>query len=113
MVYQDFKKPKPAFFAAKTFAEQLRGFRFLRRIPLPNTRDYVLVFERQGEERLAAWTSSAKKSFVVLKEIKGEFLETNYLGDKTQKRISGASGLALTLESSPKYFIPRSLTSGI
>ena len=51
--------PKPAYLAAKTLTSTLAGFRFEKRLDLQNPEDYALVFRKQGQHRIAVWTTSA------------------------------------------------------
>jgi hypothetical protein len=50
-------QPKPAYVALQTLTRALAGCRIVRRVDLPNDRDYVLLLTNAaGEENLAAWT---------------------------------------------------------
>ena len=49
--------PKPAYLAIKTLTRELMGYRILRRLALPNDKDYALLCEdKAGYQKLAAWT---------------------------------------------------------
>jgi len=52
-VYQ----PKPAYLAAKTLNSFLNGYRFEKRLAVGSNEDYVLVFAREADRRIAAWTT--------------------------------------------------------
>ena len=52
-VYQ----PKPAYLAAKTLNSFLNGYRFEKRLAVGSNDDYVLVFAREADRRIAAWTT--------------------------------------------------------
>ncbi len=54
-VYNDFR-PKPAYRAAQTLNTTLKGYRFLRRIPMENPEDVSLLFGTNGQGILVAWT---------------------------------------------------------
>ncbi|HXP60950.1 MAG TPA: hypothetical protein VN829_10690, partial [Dongiaceae bacterium] len=50
-------QPKPAYQALQTLTRELAGYRILRRLPLPQDKDYVLVCAGPaGANKLAAWT---------------------------------------------------------
>ncbi len=50
--------PKPSYKAIQTLTEELSGFRILRRLPLENDKDYVLLCaDTKGMQKLAAWTT--------------------------------------------------------
>lgn len=50
-------EPKPAYWAAKTLTEQLRGMTFITRLKTGNKEDYLLLFSNSQREALAAWTT--------------------------------------------------------
>ena len=52
-------QPKPAYRAAQTLIRELRGFRFLRRLPLPSDADYAALFANGAAQKLAVWTTGA------------------------------------------------------
>ncbi len=105
IVGQDFRQEKATYQAAKTLSEQLRGFRFKERLPLSDSRSYLLVFEKNGELRYAAWTSSKRRKQAKILGLHGVFWETDYLG-RSRKRISTTKdGLFLELEEGPKYLL--------
>jgi polysaccharide biosynthesis protein PslG len=58
-------QPKPAYYAMQQLTQQLQGLRYVKRLPLPNPNDYVLVFNgpdplQSGHVKtvLAVWTAS-------------------------------------------------------
>lgn len=55
-VYQDFT-PKPAYIAMQTLSKELDGYTYAGRIGLQSADDYLLLFEKRGDYRLAAWTT--------------------------------------------------------
>lgn len=50
--------PKPAYIAMKTLIDQLHGFMPVGRVSAGREDDYVVVFRRDGEYKLAAWTTA-------------------------------------------------------
>lgn len=49
--------PKPAYVAIQTLTRELGGYRVVRRVPLANPKDYLLLcVNGAGEQKLAAWT---------------------------------------------------------
>lgn len=56
-VHNDYS-PKPAYLAAKKLTTELRGFTFNKRLMLGKDDDYILLFEKAGAVKLAAWTRS-------------------------------------------------------
>ena len=57
MVYRDLK-PKPAYTVARTVAEELGGYHFVRRVATGDDRDWVLLFRNGNRSRMAYWTTA-------------------------------------------------------
>ena len=55
-VHNDYS-PKPASLAAKKLTSELAGYRFNKRLWIDRDDDYVLLFEKGDEVKLAAWTT--------------------------------------------------------
>jgi len=108
IVGRDFRQEKPAYRAAKTLIDQLRGFSFDRRLDLPHSQDYALVFRKGQETRLAVWTSSNARHSVTLEAVSGYYIATDYLGKKVRRLASNTGGLKIALEGGPQYLIPES-----
>lgn len=106
IVGQDFRREKPAFHAIRTLSRELGGFRFVRRLPTKSFDDYVLLFEKDGEKRLAAWTTAGKSRGVAVEAWQGGFVETDYLGKTLKRRTDDPSGMRVDLEQGPKYLRP-------
>ena len=54
-------QPKPAYIAMQTLAREFAGFRFNKRLHSWDSEDdYLLLFEKQGDVRAAAWTVRKK-----------------------------------------------------
>jgi len=93
---QDNFRQRPAFFALKTFLEQLGDTQFIKRLPSPKN-SYLLQFEKNNQAILLAWTSdvsvSAPAPWVVQKMV-------TLVGEETVH-----SGSMLTLTEVPKYYM--------
>jgi len=53
-------KPKPAYIAAQTLTRELNGYTLRKRLETPSPSDYVLVFVKGSDVKLAAWTTGEK-----------------------------------------------------
>jgi len=54
---------RPAATAAKVMANQLSGFKYVKRLPSDNPNDYVLLWESTGgDKKLVVWTAPPPKS---------------------------------------------------
>ncbi len=58
--------PKPAYQAARRLTAELVGYRFVRRLKVEDTGDYVLEFARGKQKKLAIWTRGAEPHTVTL-----------------------------------------------
>lgn len=93
---------KPAYLAAKTLTTFLRGYRFEQRVPLVADDDYVLVFRKGDELRLAAWTTSAEHP-IQLELPARQYTTIRFLGGD-QRVIGGdQKGLQIKLTAAPIY----------
>ena len=66
-------EPKPAYRAAQTLTKTLAGFRFNKRLHLGNDEDYVLLWSREDDVRLAVWTVAKSPHVVTIPASPGTF----------------------------------------
>jgi hypothetical protein len=99
-------EPKPAYLAAKTLTATLAGFRFDKRLKLDSSEDYALVFRREGQHRIAVWTTSATRHSVKIPSAAGKFNVVTHTGEQT-KPVSVVNGNAIELmvSDAPQYLI--------
>jgi len=98
--------PKPAYLAAKTLTSLLNGYHFNKRLMVGGEEDYVLLFSKGNEVRLAAWTTAANNHPVTIPASPGSFQVTGYTGDKIAPLAANTKGLAVTLTDTPQYLVP-------
>ena len=101
-------EPKPAYLAAKTLSDTFEGYAYQRRLAVGSDSDYVLVFGKGDDLRIAAWTTanSAHRVFIPIKE--GNFRITKHTGESAGSISSGPQGLELTVSTAPIYLIRQS-----
>lgn len=99
-------EPKPAYHAAATLAKQLDGFRFNKRLDTGKSDEYVLLFSRGDEVRLAAWTTAAEPRQTAIPASPGRFRVTSHTGDSLPVAEAGNKGLTLSIADAPKYLVP-------
>lgn len=99
-------EPKPAYLAAKTLVDQLRGFRFLERLSIGADDDYVLVFGRDDKRRIVAWTTSASPHRVSITGVSGSFSLIGTTGEQRGRVIANEKTVALELSTFPLYLKP-------
>lgn len=97
--------PKPAYLAAKTLTTSLKGFRFAKRLSTGNAEDYVLLFTRGDEQRLAVWTTRVAR-FIRLPASDGTFQATSHTGGTLPALAVQDGMLIVTATDSPQYLAP-------
>ena len=99
--------PKPAYFALKTLTSVLNGYRFSQRLPVGSPDDYVLLFTKKKDVRLAAWTTSSAERKVVIPVKRRRFSITDHLGQTHRPAAVHKGKLAITLTDAPQYLAPK------
>lgn len=101
-VYHDLR-PKPAYISAKTLTSTLGGYRYLRRIALPNPDDYLLLLRKGDELALAGWTTGDPHPITLsLPRLSVQIVEM--MGKTRRVTVSGAP-FVLDLSEQPQYVL--------
>lgn len=99
-------EPKPAYVAAKTLTTVLDGYVLAKRLAVGAADDYVLLFQKGNESRLAVWTTGAAAHSVTIPCSPGKF-EIIGEDDKHGTPVSTEKNeLVFTAEQAPRYLIP-------
>lgn len=100
-------EPKPAYIAAKTLIEQLRGFQFNKRLAvLYDLETYVLMFASQEKIKLVAWTQRREPGQAAVPVGPGEFNLTSHLGKPLGRFKSENTRLRIELGDAPIFIEP-------
>lgn len=99
-------EPKPAYFAAKTLLRHFSGFKFEQRLIVGSDDDYVLIFARDGERRMAAWTTSPGKKQLKIAATGGQYAITNMKGEDAGRVTNDQGVLSIKVSNSPVYLAP-------
>ncbi|MDR1964431.1 MAG: hypothetical protein LBQ50_11675 [Planctomycetaceae bacterium] len=99
-------EPKPSYIAAKTFNETFRGFWLNKRIWTGNADEYVFLFDKDGEVKLAVWTMAKEPKTITIPSVSGKFGAISYLGKKLPDFSADKNGLILTVSDAPIYLSP-------
>jgi hypothetical protein len=94
-------RPKPSYLAAQTLIRELRGYRFLRRQPLPSANDYAALFTHGAARKLVVWTTGAAHAVALPADLSA----TAAVGMTGEARplTTEAGKLTLELSGSPQY----------
>jgi hypothetical protein len=95
--------PKPAYFALRTLTSALNGYRFSQRLPVGSPDDYVLLFTKEKEVRLAAWTTSSAEQKIIIRASRGRFSIIDHLGRSLKPAAVQKGKLEITLTDAPQY----------
>lgn len=99
-------EPKPSYRAAQTLTKALAGFRFNKRLHLGHDEDYVLLFAKQDDVRLAAWTVAKAPHAVAIPASPGSFCVIGHTGEPLPPLTADERGLTVTLTDAPQYLTP-------
>ncbi len=94
--------PKTAYRAAQTLAQTLAGYTYQRRLPLDDLNDYVLLFQRDDQLALAAWTMATTTHAITLPLPCPAITLTQVTGN-VQTLLPLAEQFTLELDSAPRY----------
>jgi hypothetical protein len=96
-------EPKPAYLAAKTLTSELDGFTFSKRVALPESKDFVLLFSKGPEVRAAVWTTSNKAHAVTIPWHKGNVSVVDWTGHKLPDIQSDEKSVTIELSDGARY----------
>ena len=98
-------EPKPAYLAARTLNQILSGYTFEKRLVIGSKDDYILVFSKGSDQRIAAWTSLAGPHKVVIPLSGGEYALTKHTGERAGT-ITVQGSVTIELSTAPVYLTP-------
>jgi hypothetical protein len=100
-------RPKPAYLALKTLTRVLDGYQYSKRLPVGSADDYVLLFTKEKDVRLAAWTTSLGEQKVLIPASPGRVSITDHLGQSLRPAGPHKGKLEITLTDAPQYLAPK------
>ena len=100
-------RPKPAYLALKTLTNVLDGYQYCKRLPVGSADDYVLLFTKEKDVRLAAWTTSPTAQEVFIPASRGRVSITDHLGQSLKPAGHYKGKLGITLTDAPQYLAPK------
>lgn len=93
---------KPAYNAAKTYAEQLKGCRYRERLKIDSNDDYVLDFIQGDKDCIVAWTTNPTPHEITITGLSGIYRVTRFDG-KDAGTNEAKGKLTLTIDGGPQY----------
>jgi len=100
-------EPKPAYRAARTLSEFFDGYVFEQRLAVGGAGDYVLVFAKGGDRRVAAWTTSPSAHRLniplAIPVPAGGFRVIRHTGESAGSASAGSQGVSIEVSSQPVY----------
>ncbi|MBN1851959.1 MAG: hypothetical protein JW829_04515 [Pirellulales bacterium] len=101
-------EPKPAYLAAKTLTTLLDGYGFAKRLATKSSNDYVLLFRKDDQLRLAIWTTEQGSHDLDIPSSPCHFQVVNHSGEPGDMLSSQAGVLRVTVTDAPQYLIAQS-----
>ena len=101
-------EPKPAYRAAKTLSECFSGYVFQQRLSA-GADDYVLVFAKGADRRLAAWTTSSAHRLNIppgIPTANGDFRVIRHTDESAGLASAGPQGISIEVLARPVYLVP-------
>jgi hypothetical protein len=99
--------PKPAYLAARTFTTFFSGYQFEKRLKTASDADYVLVFRKGSEHRVAAWTTASRPHLALIPLETGNYNGVSHIGKNLEPAAATSKGLSLNLTQAPVYLSER------
>jgi hypothetical protein len=99
-------EPKPAYRAATTLSEYFSGYVFQQRLSAGGADDYVLVFAKGRDYRVAAWTTRAAHRLNIPLSIftpNSEFRVIRHTGESAGSASAGPQGISIEVSTQPVY----------
>ena len=99
-------QPKAAYLAAKSIYKALNGFTFDHRLVAGRKSDYILVFKKGHQTRLAVWTIAADPHRLQIPGAKGRFTIMSLIGNPMKPLRAHHQQLILNVTNDPVYLSP-------
>lgn len=96
-------EPKPAYLSAKTLSGFFNGYKFTERLAVGSNDEYVLVFAKGGERRIAAWTTSPTARRITIPLQAGQYTVTGHTGESLKAVSANQSGISIEVSTAPVY----------
>ena len=103
-VYLD-SREKPAYFAMQTLSKELAGYTFGTRLEPDSDKDYLALFRKGGDCRLAAWTTGEPHTIRLPVDV-DQFELVSLTGERRAARAKGGV-LDLELSGAVTYVKPK------
>ena len=89
---------KPAYIAAKTLTQKLDGFRFNKRLWTGRDADWVLLFERGTQVRLACWTTDQTPHQIKLPRVQRQLYAHRLFGPNFARHYRANQSIDVGIE---------------
>jgi polysaccharide biosynthesis protein PslG len=100
-------EPKPAYLTARALTQQLGGFVYNKRLATGNDGDWVLVFMKGDQVRMAAWTTSTTPHDVVIPMRAGAVAVFDLKGEAVERLKADEKGATIRVSDSVQYLVPQ------
>ncbi len=97
---------KPAYMAARTVSQVLKGYRVEGRLRTGNDADWVLVLRKGRDTAYAAWTTESTTRTVAIPSRTGGYAATGHTGESFGMVKAHHGTVSLPLTDAPRYLVP-------
>jgi hypothetical protein len=95
--------PKLGYLAAKAFGKFFGGYSFVKRLDVGGIDDFVFVFQRGSDTRIAAWTTTKRPHRIRLSLGAGKYELMNHLGDWLPVLTTLTDEVPIEITENPTY----------
>src|SRR5260370_27326742 len=89
--------------SAKALGGFLSGYKFAERLAVGSNDDYVLVFAKDVERRIAAWTTLPTAHRITIPLPAGQYTLTRHIGEALNALSANQSGIWIEVSTAPMY----------
>jgi len=101
--------PKPAYAAALTLLRCFDGYSFQKRLDVKNESDYVLLFAKGSDVRIAAWTTSSAHRVTIPSDVP-TFTIIKHTGEPAGSISATQGAVSIDISNAPLYLVYRPIT---
>ena len=94
--------PKPAYAAALTLLRYFDGYSFQKRLDVKNESDYVLVFTKDSDVRIAAWTTTSAHRVTIPSDVL-TFTTVKHTGQPASSVSTNQGATSIEISNAPVY----------
>jgi polysaccharide biosynthesis protein PslG len=96
-------EPKLSYLASQALNAFTDNYTFQKRLPIGNDADYVLVFGKGDDQRIAAWTTALPSHQITIPLKAASYVITKHTGEVSGTASSNGNGVTVSLSTAPVF----------